>query len=257
MARARNIKPGFFKNEILGTADPLVGMLFIGLWCLADREGRLEDRPARIKAEIFPYRESLDINGYLTTLENMCFIFRYEVGQKLILIPKFKKHQAPHHTERKSELPPPNQEDSERLRVVTVNSPLDLRGNPPDSLIPDSLIPDSLKTHKPETKQRAVSVSRRSVGFDFETKKFTGIEQSDLTFWKETYPAVDGVAELRKMAAWFVANPANRKKNYLRFINKWLAKAQDTAPRVNVAPRADTAQPEPKSFLKGMVIKHG
>jgi hypothetical protein len=158
MARSRNIKPGFFKNEVLGTADPLVGVLFVGLWCLADREGRLEDRPARIKAEIFPYRESLDINGYLTTLEKMCFIFRYEVDQKLILIPKFKKHQSPHHTEKKSELPPPNQEDSERLRIVTVNSPLDLRGNPPDSLIPDSLIPDSRKEKTPPFSQSDLPV---------------------------------------------------------------------------------------------------
>jgi hypothetical protein len=52
--RACNIKPGFFKNEVLGTAVPILSLLFSGLWGLADREGRLEDRPLRIKAEIFP-----------------------------------------------------------------------------------------------------------------------------------------------------------------------------------------------------------
>ncbi len=68
--RARNIKPGFFKNEHLGTADPIVALLFEGLWLLADRDGRLEDRPLRIKAEIFPYREGLDINGSLTQVRS-------------------------------------------------------------------------------------------------------------------------------------------------------------------------------------------
>ena len=51
MARARNIKPGFFLNEELGVLPPLVRILFAGLWCIADRDGRLEDRPKRIKME--------------------------------------------------------------------------------------------------------------------------------------------------------------------------------------------------------------
>ncbi len=69
MARARNIKPGLFKNEILGVAEPIYTLLFEGLWLLADREGRLEDRPLRIKAEIFPYREGLDLVSMLGWLE--------------------------------------------------------------------------------------------------------------------------------------------------------------------------------------------
>lgn len=39
MARARNIKPSFFKNEDLADLNPFDRLLFIGLWCLADREG--------------------------------------------------------------------------------------------------------------------------------------------------------------------------------------------------------------------------
>jgi hypothetical protein len=57
--RARNLKPGLFKNELLGEANPLLTILFEGLWCLSDREGRLEDRPLRFCAEIFPYRRKI------------------------------------------------------------------------------------------------------------------------------------------------------------------------------------------------------
>ena len=37
--RARNLKPGFFKNETLAEIEPLGRLLFQGLWCMADREG--------------------------------------------------------------------------------------------------------------------------------------------------------------------------------------------------------------------------
>lgn len=106
MARARNIKPGTFKNELLGSMEPLAVLLFISLWTLADREGRIEDRPLRIKAETFPYRENIDINSYLTLLERYGFIERYEAkGIKVIRVVKFLDHQNPHGTEKDSELP--------------------------------------------------------------------------------------------------------------------------------------------------------
>lgn len=106
---------------------------------MADKEGRLEDRPLRVKAEVFPYREGLDVNGYLTQLERWGFIHRYEVaGLRVIQVVNFQKHQSPHHTERASELPA-----IPAGCLITVDPPLGLRGNPPDSLIPDSLIPDS------------------------------------------------------------------------------------------------------------------
>ena len=37
MARARNIKPGFFTNDVLADCDPLARLLFAGLWTVADR----------------------------------------------------------------------------------------------------------------------------------------------------------------------------------------------------------------------------
>lgn len=150
MARARNIKPGLFRNEVLGTLDPLITILFQSLWCLADRRGRLEDRPMRIKADTFPYRENIDINGYLTVLERCCFIRRYEVaGLKYIQVVNFEKHQYPHKTERESEIPAPPEECSVKTDscALTVSSPLNndepTEALPPDLLIPDSLIPDS------------------------------------------------------------------------------------------------------------------
>lgn len=144
--RARNLKPSFFKNCDLADAGPLAQLLFTGLWCIADKEGRLKDQPRVIKAEIFPYYDC-DVDGELTKLERLSFIRRYvSLGMGVIEICNFKKHQSPHHTERASDLPPPpdasacSDKTHESHETNTVSSPLSNGGNPSDSLL---LIPDS------------------------------------------------------------------------------------------------------------------
>ena len=156
MARSRNIKPSLFRNEVLGVADPLLTLLFESLWCLADKEGRLEDRPLRIKADTFPYRDGIDVNRYLTELHRLEFIRRYtERGVAVIQVLAFKIHQSPHHTEKASVLPAFNEKTSiiHDCGPVTVISPIKDGELPaPLALIPDSLvlIPDSVgKTPSP------------------------------------------------------------------------------------------------------------
>ena len=91
--RIRSIKPEFFKHDGIAELPPLVRLLFVGLWTIADCAGRLEDRPARIKVEVLPY-DSIDINKALESLRIAGFIYRYERdGIKLIEIPAFKRHQ--------------------------------------------------------------------------------------------------------------------------------------------------------------------
>jgi hypothetical protein len=149
--RARNVKPGFFRNEVLAELPFVIRLLFIGLWMVADREGRLEDRPKRIAVDIFPYDRDLDVEAGLKELERGGFILRYVVGDlRLIQVLNFKKHQSPHKTEKQSTLPAPL--ISVNPPIVngepTVNPPLSNGGNLPDSLIhrfSDSPNPDSPK----------------------------------------------------------------------------------------------------------------
>lgn len=120
MARARNIKPGFFRNAELVELPVETRMLFIGLWTLADREGRLEDRPKQIKMEIYP-ADSFDVGSMLGQLHAAGFINRYEVGSsKFIEVQNFIKHQDPHYKEKASEIPPPpGQENFMKATGVT------------------------------------------------------------------------------------------------------------------------------------------
>jgi hypothetical protein len=109
MARTRYLKPEFFSNEQLADLEPLARLLFAGLWCYADREGRLEDRPRRIQVEILPYDSDANIDEMLTQLANANFIIRYEVQSvRYLAISNFVKHQRPHPNEPASGLPGPN-----------------------------------------------------------------------------------------------------------------------------------------------------
>lgn len=103
--RARNIKPGFWKNEELVELPFETRLLFIGLWNLADREGRIENRPKRIKIEIFP-ADDVDIAQGITRLSEAGLVKVYQArGKNCIEVVNFKKHQNPHHREAPSDLP--------------------------------------------------------------------------------------------------------------------------------------------------------
>jgi len=121
--RSRNLKPGFFKNEGLGDLGPYAQLLFEGLWCLADRDGKLEDRPSRIKAEIFPYYEpSPSVDELLNSLFNSPerFIERYTVdGVKYIKIWNFLSHQSPHNRESESKIPNPGSAEPKKGHALS------------------------------------------------------------------------------------------------------------------------------------------
>ena len=49
MARIRTIKPEFFTSDDICALSPRARLLYIGLWCEADREGRLVWAPRGFK----------------------------------------------------------------------------------------------------------------------------------------------------------------------------------------------------------------
>lgn len=112
------LSPGFFDNPDLAELPPHTRLLFAGLWCHCDREGRCVDDPRRIRAAVFPYETGLDVDAMLTELARAGFIDRYEIsGQALICVPGFLEHQQPHKNETASVLPPPldgSPKDSQR-----------------------------------------------------------------------------------------------------------------------------------------------
>lgn len=110
------MKPSFFHNVDLLELSPLHRLLFCGMWCWADRDGRLIDRPKQLKHDILPM-DDCDVESMLNDLKDRGFIVRYEVdGQKCLEIINFDKHQNPHPKEVSSVLPGPATES----RVITL-----------------------------------------------------------------------------------------------------------------------------------------
>ncbi len=126
MARCRSIKPGFMTNESLPELGAHAHLLFACLWMVADKAGRLEDRPKRIKLECMPAYK-VDIDKLLSQLAHGDdpFIYRYQVGAKRIIqIAKWREHQSPHHTEKESVLDPPPDATGNANVSVIIASPL-------------------------------------------------------------------------------------------------------------------------------------
>lgn len=108
MSRIRSIKPEFFTDEDVAGLSPWAQLLFIALWTHADKAGRLEDRPARIKVCCQPY-SSQKIYSLLAELVRGGFIYRYtHDGKGFIQIRSWTKHQLCHRDEPSSSIPAPD-----------------------------------------------------------------------------------------------------------------------------------------------------
>lgn len=222
MARSRNIKPGFFTNDVLSEVQPLGRLLFAGLWTLADREGRLECRVKRIKAAVLPYDEC-DVDALLTELQMRDFILRYAVGKdEFIQVLNFAKHQNPHKNESESEIPAPEEIESAPENIGT--RPEEIGSAPADSLllIPDSLSTDVQEKHlasKSETPgfqecweaypKRAGGNSRKEAEKVYRARLKSGVLPADLLAGVQRYAAFiratgkEGTAYVKQASTFF------------------------------------------------------
>lgn len=235
MARTRSIKPSFFKNEYLAECEPMARLLFIGLWTLADRDGRLELRPLRIKAEIFPY-DNCDIGSLLRQLADRGFVRAYESGDmKVLEIPKFGEHQRCHPDERTEGLPPPDESAEIAVfpeRDTKPGNPTHEPGNFPANcaLYPSTFSPSTSNPESaPSTPQRRrCSKPPDPLRWSAESG-WEGITDADRAEWSQAYPAADLPVELAKATQWLKANPKRaHKANWRRWLTTvWLSKCQD------------------------------
>ena len=101
MARARNLKPGFFRDAKVVSCSFQARILFQGLWCMADYMGRLKYNPMEVKMEIFP-ADDVDVPACMEELNSTGLITMYHdcSGAALVQVTNFTKHQNPHVNER-------------------------------------------------------------------------------------------------------------------------------------------------------------
>ena len=262
MARARNLKPDFFRNDILAQCTPHARLLFAGLWCLADREGRLEDRPVRIMGELFPY-EHLNIEGLLKELCEHGFVLRYEADKrKYIQVVNFNKHQNPHVKEHPSTIPAPcgyGASPASSLLPLS-DSPSPQRGAP-EAVLPDWLNKDAWTEWKKYRSQirkamTSLTVTRQLKLLEEHKADHVAIIQQSITAgWTGLFPLKgNGQRQVQKGNGSHEDGDTRRKREALRLaqVEQRRCKLPQQAPgesdeafiaRVN----RDSAPPGPKS----------
>jgi hypothetical protein len=121
MARIRTIKPEFFTSEDIVELPPLARLLYIALWCEADKEGRMIWKPRTFKMRYLP-ADDCDIDALADALVTRGLIVLY--GDGLAVIPSFKTHQHINPREKLSTLDAPTDDDFTRApRVATRHWP--------------------------------------------------------------------------------------------------------------------------------------
>ncbi len=96
-------------------------------------------------------------------------------------------------------------------------------------------------TKEKRTKIKITTLAKNDkIDFCWSNFKFGNLN-GKVEFFREKFPAVDITQELRKMEAWLMANPKNRKSNYEKFITNWLCRTQDKA---KVIPLEETEDEE-------------
>lgn len=117
MARIRTIKPEFFTSADICALPPLARLLYIALWCEADRAGRMVWSPRTFKIRYLP-EDSCQIEKLCDSLLTAGLVYTYEVnGEKFGVIPTFAAHQAINNRESDSRLPQPPEDLTRQSRV--------------------------------------------------------------------------------------------------------------------------------------------
>jgi hypothetical protein len=203
----RLLKEGIVDSAKIDKLSAEAEVLYYRLLVVADDIGRMDARPAIVRARCFPLKESLSterVCKWLDAVWDAQLTGRYSVGgQPFIQILAWEQR-----VRSSGKYPPP------------VDGQLSVNGQTDDGL--------GLGMGKGK------GASDNRVVFDAATGSFQ-IPPVLLEQWAGAYPALSLDAEVRKASAWLIANPKNAKSNYARFLTNWLSKAQDRAPRLVAA----------------------
>ncbi len=197
-------------------------VLFYRLIVNCDDYGLFDGRPSMIKNCLFPLKENLTVSTVMKAIEKLetaGLISTYYVeGRPYLSLPTWNHHQT--IRAQKSKYPKPSEADGKTAEIICkqmkANVPV-IQSNPNPNPNPNDA------THLAQSD----SVTVIALPLNDGTEK--AVTQSEIDKWAELYPAVDVMAELRKMVGWLDANPKKRKtkRGIGQFINGWLSREQD------------------------------
>ena len=241
MARIRTVKPEFFTSADIVALTPLARLFYVSLWCEADREGRLSWNLRTLKLRYFP-GDDCSIDALAGELIDAGRVVLYEVDSRQYAeIPSFKKHQIINNREAASDLPERKAEISPEKVDASVTRESGVSGEGKEGrkgreiARVDSRADSSLPPAAPEAPPPAAAPPLEDpipavVQIPLNDGSQFSVTNPMVDEWLQAYPAVNVEQKLREMRAWALANPTKRKtrRGVQAFINRWLAKEQDS-----------------------------
>ena len=196
MARIRTIKPEFFTSEDIVSLSPMARILYIALWCEADREGRLVWKPLTFKLRYLP-ADDCDIRALCDEIVERGLVRLY--GEGYAVIPAFAAHQHINPRESASQLPDPCASVTRASRVGT--------RKPRASDAQGGREGKGKEGNEDSGEPRGDSPPVASIPLvDGTEAAFTQMQVDE---WARAYPAVDVAQQLRQMRACAKQTPAN------------------------------------------------
>ena len=183
-----------------------------------DDYGRTDARSAILKARLFPLKTVTEkqIESALDKLATVGIVSVYEYdGRPYLQFLTWEKHQTIRN--KKSKYPQPD----ETCKQLNANVPV-IQSNPNPIQNPNPIL------HGDESPSRSPIIT-------LTLNDKTEYEIYKIDEWKELYPGIDVMQQLRNMKGWLNANPKQRKteSGILRFINGWLSKEQNRSKSAN------------------------
>ena len=206
-------------------------VLFYRLIVSADDYGVYPADPVMLSHLLFPRKENISrkmVESALDQLEKTGLIRRYQVSGKGVFLHliSWDSHQRLRTTRRKYPAP----EDTADPPEQAVSDPCPVPDEP--VAVPEKAEPDG------STEPPVITIPLND-GSEYP------VTQHDVDEYASLYPAADVLQELRAMRGWSLNNESKRKtrSGIRRFINSWIARAQDTG-GMKYPPPARPAMPE-------------
>lgn len=211
--RIRTIKPEFWTDEKIVQLAPFSRLLFVGLWCMVDDEGRMEFSLPRIKMTLFP-ADNIDVAEFCADLRKFALIEVYSVeGREYLQVIGFRKHQRVDER-RKSLLPP--------APCVILPGKKPRKGREGKGKEGNGYAADAAQSvPAPESDPELFRWLRGCDMYASDSRFLSGVVPA-LKSIALSYPDFDFVTELHKSHAWLIANQDKPRKNKLKFFINWI-----------------------------------
>lgn len=288
--RARPVGKRFFTDDFFSGFPPDVKWLFLGLVCMADREGRLENSPARILSTLYPGNEEMagkDIKkmiGHLVALPpqedfDYGFVIPYEAnGKSYLQIVDFLNWTSPHHSEKPSIIPPPSgpcgkplSKDNDSIVKDTAiyiifssnleldNKQLDIKTSTrKTSNIAQSLViePLSKENDYPLAAYAMNNITYFTLQFPIK-KGIAIIPGREVAYLQTLFPDIDVRDELKRLKRWneLYENRRKTKVGAKRHVTYWLTTAQRRA-EMRKPETVEPKYPEPVQPPEDYIADH-